>query len=252
MATTPNRYVSRAEWGATSRGATPSSHPIGSTYGVTLHWEGPRMGSFDHSQCDNYVRGIQDFHKNTRGWADIAYNAVVCPHGYVFEGRGPGVTSAANGNATTNGAWYAVCYLGGVGDPFTDEGKQGMVEAVRWLRREGAGPKVNGHRDHKATECPGDAIYAWLKSANFDEPILPPMPPPTPAEQVRAGLRKDVGRLLTMVKMTDALAKRMRVRAKKVDRPEYREIAAKADAVESATRELRQALVTARANLKEK
>lgn len=183
MPTTPPHFVSRTEWGASARGATPSSHPIGSTQGVTLHWEGPRMGSFSHASCASKVRGIQAFHKQSRGWADIAYNALVCPHGYVFEGRGLGVTSAANGNSTTNGDWYAVCYLGGEGDGFTDEGKAAFVEAVQWLRRDGAGPQVNGHRDHKATQCPGDEIYSWLKRTNFDEKVAPVEPKPNRVRQ---------------------------------------------------------------------
>ncbi|MGH3998841.1 MAG: N-acetylmuramoyl-L-alanine amidase [Pseudonocardiaceae bacterium] len=180
----PSKYVSRAGWGARPRGATPSTHPIGSTSGVTLHWEGPHMGSFAHSQCDNKVRSIEAFHRDTRDWADIAYNALVCPHGYVYEGRGVNTMSAANGNSTTNGAWYAVCYLGGERDPFTTDAKKAFVEAVQWLRSEGnAGSRVNGHRDHKATACPGDTIYAWLKAANFN---ADPTPAPAPKPEVPA------------------------------------------------------------------
>lgn len=157
--------VTRDEWNARQRGATRSSHPIGNTLGITAHWEGPHMGGFSHGQCAAKVRGIEAFHRDNRGWADIAYNALVCPHGYVFEGRGPGVKSAANGDGQANDDWYAVCYLGGERDGFTDEGKAGFLEAFGWLTREGdAGPRRNGHRDHKATACPGDEIYRWVQS----------------------------------------------------------------------------------------
>ena len=109
-----------------------------------------------------------------RGWSDIAYNAIVCPHGRVFEGRGVGNMFAANGFESVNDDWYAVCYLGGKGDPFTAEAKQGVIDAVLWLREKGdAGPKVNGHRDHKATACPGDVIYRWLETARFVKPAPP-------------------------------------------------------------------------------
>ena len=164
-----DRFVSREHWGATPRGATVTTHPIGGTEGVTLHWEGPHMGPFEHGLCAVKVRGIQRFHKEDRKWADIAYNLLVCPHGYVFEGRGVGVRSAANGSTQTNDDWYAVCYLGGELDGFTENGKAGFTYAVRLLRRAGAGPKVNGHRDHKATSCPGPSIYAWLQTADFSE-----------------------------------------------------------------------------------
>ena len=164
-----DRFVSREHWGATPRGATVTTHPIGGTEGVTLHWEGPHMGPFEHGLCAVKVRDIQRFHKEDRKWADVAYNLLVCPHGYVFEGRGVGVRSAANGSTQTNDDWYAVCYLGGELDGFTENGKAGFTYAVQLLRRAGAGPKVNGHRDHKATSCPGPSIYAWLQTADFSE-----------------------------------------------------------------------------------
>lgn len=167
----PSKFVPYSAWSRRSRGATPKTHPIGSTRGVTLHWEGPRMGSFPHSSCDDKVRSIQAFHRDTRGWADIAYNAVVCPHGYVYEGRGINTQSAANGSTEDNDNYYAACSLSGDGDLFTAEAKAGFVETVQWLRSEGdAGDDVNGHRDHKSTECPGDVIYRWLQNANFDLP----------------------------------------------------------------------------------
>lgn len=165
-------FVSRAEWGAKyEQGSGPIAGPV---YGVTLHWEGPHMGTFSHSECAGKVRGIERFHKLTRGWAGIAYNLLVCPHGYVFEGRGAGVRSAANGTSGIGGNdhWYAVCYLSGEGDPLTDAGKAGLIDAVQHLRLAGAGEKVNGHRDHHPTQCPGDAIYSWLQTATFGKPKL--------------------------------------------------------------------------------
>lgn len=156
------RLITRMEWGARPPRATEG---IGKTFGITAHWEGPQMGTFPHTECDDHVRSIQRFHMDNKGWFDIAYNALVCPHGFIFEGRGPGVKSAANGFTQVNDDWYAVCYLGGEGDPFTEEAKEGFLWAFDWLAREGdAGLARNGHRDHKATACPGDVIYAWVHS----------------------------------------------------------------------------------------
>lgn len=192
-----------AQWSNRPRGATRASHPIGATKGVTLHWEGPHMGVFPHTRCAEKVRSIQAFHRDTREWADIAYNAVVCPHGAVFEGRGPGVKSAANGNGEDNDDWYAVCYLGGTGDGFTDAGKGGMIAAVAWLRRDGdAGPRVNGHRDHKSTDCPGPAIYEWLNEHDWNPE--PPAKTQRPAA-VRAAIKAAE---LTISTIEAALAKR--------------------------------------------
>lgn len=161
------KFVSRDEWGARERrGANPMNDR---PFGITAHWEGPHMGAFAHDKCAGKVRGIQDFHMDGRGWSDIAYNGLACPHGFVFEGRGPHAASAANGFTQVNFDWYAVCYLGGEGDPFTDEGKEAFLDAFGWLRDEGdAGPIRNGHRDHKATACPGIDIYNWVHSLPDD------------------------------------------------------------------------------------
>jgi len=162
------KFVSTLEWGANeSKDATADAYPINSpTKGITIHWTGTGYGgTWDHSRCASIVRGIERSHEYGNGWGDIAYNLLVCPHGYVFEGRGANVRSAANGYTTVNREWYAVCYLGGVGDKFTRAGKRGLRDAVAYLREHGnAGRLVNGHRDHKATDCPGNAIYIWLKN----------------------------------------------------------------------------------------
>lgn len=162
--------ITTAEWGANqSKDATRDSHPIGDTLGVTVHWTGTGYGwPWAHSRCFELVRDIERSHEYGNGWGDIAYNLLPCPHGHIFEGRGVGVRSAANGTTQANADWYAVCYLGGQGDDFTPEGQQAVADAVRLLRDAGAGPVVNGHRDHKATLCPGPTIYRWLQTASFD------------------------------------------------------------------------------------
>jgi len=115
---------------------------------------------------------------DTNGWADVAYSAIVCPHGYVFEGRGPGHRTAANGTNDGNQRYYAVCFLGGEGDTFTDEAKQGIEDAIAWL----GGGEIVGHRDLTETACPGDEIYAWAHG-NHGEPPTKPPPKPQPQEE---------------------------------------------------------------------
>ena len=164
----PANFVTRAKWGSTFNYTSNTRMPA-TCKGVALHWEGGGLGTFPHSECDNKVRSIETYHTKTKGWAGIAYNALVCPHGYIFEGRGTKYRSAANGDTAKNNAWFAVCYLGGTGDTFTTEAKAAYIRAVQWLRAEGgAGRSVIGHRDVTATECPGAVIEAWLKAANFD------------------------------------------------------------------------------------
>lgn len=168
------QLITRAEWGA----AVPRLRtPLVPSFGSTRHWEGPHMGwPWPHGSCFTKVRGIQAFHMGpSRGWSDIAYTSLVCPHGFVFQGRWVGVRTAANGTNVGNNSAYANCYLGGERDGFTPEGRHAMHVVEGWLDvNGGAGPGVNCHRDWKPTACPGDEICADVGSN-------PPGPtPPTP------------------------------------------------------------------------
>lgn len=170
------QLVTRAEWAARTPRSRTSLNP---TYGTTIHWEGPHIGDHDHAGCFTLVRGIQAYHMDTKGWSDVAYTALACPHGYAFEGRWLRTRTAANGTNTGNNRAYAVCYLGGQGDPLTVHGKRAIRALVEFLHTRGdAGPAVNAHRDWKATECPGNELYAWVRAGL---PVSAPAPSPPPA-----------------------------------------------------------------------
>jgi hypothetical protein len=165
--------------------APRSSTGIDPTFGTTAHWEGPPIGwPWPHATCYSLVRGIQNFHMDSRGWVDIAYTALPCPHGYVFEGRWIGRRTAANGTNQGNNLAYALCYLGGQGDDFTTDGRRAMRAAMDYLDRYGdAGAGRNGHRDWKPTECPGDQIYDWVHDGQrAGGAPTPPDEPPDPED----------------------------------------------------------------------
>jgi hypothetical protein len=125
------------------------------------------------------VRAYQAFHMDTRGWQDIAYSSLVCPHGVRYEGRGHDVRTAANGTTAGNNASHATCYIAGDGDPLTDPAKAAYADESR--RLDGL---TKGHRDWKPTACPGDPLYRWVHSGqpipqeddmpltNADKPII--------------------------------------------------------------------------------
>lgn len=166
--------VTRAHWRARSAWTARISRPVG----VAFHWGGPAVGIRSHADCARKVRSWQRFHMDGRGWADIAYNAVVCPHGYVYEGRGVDRRSAANGTKAANRRYYAVCYLGGEGDPLTDAGRRGLCDARAWLMGAGgAGSAVRSHRSFKRTSCPGDELAEWVAAG------CPRPHPPTPTKE---------------------------------------------------------------------
>lgn len=161
--------IERSQWGA----RPPSQNLLGiNTESGTAHWEGPGFGQFGHESCPSKVRAIQAYHMDNNGWSDIAYNFVVCPHGYVFVGRDHGIRSAANGTNASNAVSEAVCYLGGEGDIFTEPGKQSMADTLVEI-----GGDHHCHRDWFNTACPGDEICGWVKSGlgipNWGPPSIP-------------------------------------------------------------------------------
>lgn len=175
-------FVTREAWGARparSRPATIRPGHLTAHYGGPSPWPGP--GRFDHARCASIVRGYQAFHMDRNGWADVAYSSLVCPHGFRFEGRGPGARTAANGTNAGNGASLATCYVAGEGDPLTDEARLAFLdEAARFGL-----PLDRVHSDWFSTSCPGSPLRAWVKAGaprpGGASPIPPPAPPaPTP------------------------------------------------------------------------
>ena len=164
-------FITRAQWGArppTSNGNTIGLHPLG----VAVHYSAANLGSSPDALCDDKVRGIQNYHIDHNGWADIAYSFLVCPHGNVFEGRGTGRGSAANGTTQANLDYYAVCALGGPKDTPSMLMLASIGDAIGLCRKAGAGAKVIGHRDLFPTACPGIALYAYVKAGRWAKLIV--------------------------------------------------------------------------------
>ncbi|KAL3460080.1 N-acetylmuramoyl-L-alanine amidase domain-containing protein [Aspergillus heterothallicus] len=163
-------FVTREEWNAEPpRGSYTS---ITNPKGVKVHYVGPEYSSRDHSKCGAYMKSVQEMHlaNTVENWMDIAYSLGVCEHGYVFDGRGKGHRSGANGDTTLNANHYAVlAFLGktGLTEP-TDDQILGVQDSIAYLRRAGAGDEIAGHRDGYSTECPGEALYALVEDGSLD------------------------------------------------------------------------------------
>jgi N-acetylmuramoyl-L-alanine amidase len=171
--------VTRAEWGA-RRPKGRTSLTGKAVLGMAIHYSAMAAVE-DHSGCDDRVRQIQNGHMDGNGWDDIAYNFLTCHHGYTFEGRGWDVRSAANGTDAGNDHYLATCFLG-----LDREGRDDVTKAGRDAIRAVAqtcdnryvfGNLNKGHRDFKATACPGNELYAWVK-AGMPMDASDPLPSP--------------------------------------------------------------------------
>lgn len=200
------KYVQREEWGAVLiEDYTPLVRDRVSR--VFLHHT---TGGQRHDKAE-WLRSIQRFHRETRGWSDIAYNVLVDMDGVAYLGRGFGRVGAHTKGY--NSSSVAVAYLGD-GDRAVPQAalrsiRAVMEEADRWFGR----PLERlPHRAVGATACPGDLLAAWLAAGMpVDDPIVPepirPFPPhpadtgytvdgrPSPIPDVRDGWRRHLARL---------------------------------------------------------
>jgi hypothetical protein len=163
-------YVSRSGWGAKAPLSRPTVLLASRVDTIVYHYTAANADEqAEHRNCAQRVRGVQAFHQNSRGWNDIAYNYLVCKHGYIYEGRGIENKSAATG--VHNGHTLAVCFLGDDTldrDDVTIAGRQALVEISRWIRqRRPAISKYAGHRDFMSTSCPGNELYTYIHSKVF-------------------------------------------------------------------------------------
>ena len=105
---------------------------------------------------------IQNFHRNDRGWADVAYHYFVGQSGIIYEGRDINVrgTHVANFNTGSVG----VCLLGNfMNSAPTIEQIDSTRRLIQWLAQELQLSHLAGHYDfNDQTQCPGDNLVVYL------------------------------------------------------------------------------------------
>lgn len=170
-------FVPRSEWGARPRVPGASNNLVAHPE-ITIHYEGEGwVWPWAHSTCDDKVRAMQAYHMDKRGWSDIAYTELACPHNYVFEGRGYNHQSSANGYESANEQSHALQAMWGskAGTTVPDDLKRALLWGIDYLVDHGAERVIKGHRDWKQTDCPGDELYAWIQAGcPSPDQITPP------------------------------------------------------------------------------
>lgn len=158
---------SRASWNARkARSRTRQSDSIIKEF--FLHYPASPHGlahiDTDQEQ-DAYMRQIQNFHMDVRGWSDFAYAFAVFQDGEVYRGRGRTYVPAAQLGRNT-GTIAVLCVLGVQEQPST-----AMAKSLRLLKDDmdkkvGRDLRVRAHSDVNATSCPGDALRRLVPLLN--------------------------------------------------------------------------------------
>ncbi|XP_022286899.2 peptidoglycan-recognition protein SC2-like [Crassostrea virginica] len=120
----------------------------------------------DFDTCVTALKGIQNFHMDTRGWDDIGYSFLVGQDGQIYEGRGWDHVGAHTLHYNTRG--YAASFMGNY---MTHPPNNASLNAAKKLIEYGVSKgfvsstyHLYGHRDVSATACPGDALYPIIQT----------------------------------------------------------------------------------------
>lgn len=153
--------VQRKSW--TTQPVKPNNNPMGTVTRITVHHTGEH-GAWDGLPDIEIVQRIERYHRNEKDWAAIGYHFLVGKDGKVYEGRPARFQGAHVSTQNENNLGISV-----IGDFMAKQPSSRQLATLRAIlddkRREyGVGlGRVYGHRDLHASQCPGDALYAWLK-----------------------------------------------------------------------------------------
>ena len=176
--------VGRDVWGAREVSKVYMLDPAAVRH-VTIHYLGAPTPADDPEE--RRCRRTQDYHIDTRGWTDVAYNYMVGQSGRAYVGRGRRRKNAADGGAGNKDS-LSVCALLGTVHTIPSDAMLATLQSLVWELAEEfpAIKSIRPHKAWKATSCPGPALTARLKAGEFTlrRPIPAPSPPPPPPAPV--------------------------------------------------------------------
>ncbi|MBM3667336.1 MAG: hypothetical protein FJW90_07635 [Actinobacteria bacterium] len=189
------KMIGRGAWGANREqgGCQPRGAPeYGAVRSAVIHHT-VSANDYTKAEAAGIVLGICRFHVNGNGWNDIGYQALVDRFGRIYKGRAGGMRSAVVG-AQAQGFNEETTAIASIGDnrglKLRKKARAAVARYVAWkLGVHGIDPattteltsgggslslypagtvitvsRVLGHRDLGSTECPGDSLYAQIKS----------------------------------------------------------------------------------------
>ena len=169
------------------------------------HTENPN--GYAASEVPAMLRAIYAFHRYVNGWDDIGYNFVVDLYGRIFEAHARGIDEPVVGAQAGgyNLASTGIAVLGSfMATPISTAARRALQALLAWklalhgvpaqgsvtVRVNPAGasysrfpanarvplPRIAGHRDGDATDCPGNVLYGELPAIRSAVRRLAPNP----------------------------------------------------------------------------
>ncbi len=165
-------YLPRSAWNARPPNGGPGNLTASRVEGAVIHWPGTGSTSVIHSKAAvaSALRGWQDYHMDTRGWSDIAYQIAVDQAGRAWTLRGLRTQSGANGDADVNERYGAILLVLVTGEQPSAAMKATTRGVIADFRR--IFPRGTAIRPHSAvrpepTDCPGDPARAAIARGEF-------------------------------------------------------------------------------------
>lgn len=168
------QIITRAQWGARhDNGFGPAPLPYSRTYlhqSVTiapdLVWIDADGDGVEDDE-EKAMRLLEEIGEKRFG-GGISYTWCIPPSGRIYEGHSVDRQGAHTGGL--NDVARAICLIGRYQD---DEPTPAQIQSIAWLLQHNVAKGwtktaalTGGHRDVKATECPGDLAYAAIDDIN--------------------------------------------------------------------------------------
>lgn len=167
--------VPRENWNPTRERTNDMDAASGRWNTLTVHHTAmpgaPGPGESEARSAE-HIRLVQRAHMNSpNNWADIGYHFLIDPEGRIFEGRKLRWVGAHSGRNDATGQNFNLDNIG-ISMIGNFESRLPTPKALGSLQRlldsfrstyGIASSRVRGHREWKATECPGDALMGWVE-----------------------------------------------------------------------------------------
>jgi hypothetical protein len=152
-------------WGGTRVNVGPTrKHDIKH---ITLHHGG--VDFLPGANAPHYLRNLQNWSRNTRGWPDIPYHYLIDLDGKIYEGRD--ITLAGDTNTEYDPVGHALIVVLGDFDKVEPNSAQinATVDVMAMLaKRFNVSPAtIQSHRDYANTSCPGKHLYPYIESGEL-------------------------------------------------------------------------------------